>query len=673
MMMNDDMALVREFADGQSDRAFETLVARHIHLVHSAALRRVRDPHLAEEITQAVFIILARKAGSLAEKTILSGWLYRTAQYASADALKMQRRRQRREQEAHMQSILENSGPQNETWNELAPLLDEAMLRLRQTDRDAVVLRYFENKSLREVGGALGLQERAAQKRIARALEKLRTFFEKRGVTLSAAAIAGAVSANSVQAAPVALTKSVTAVAIAKGAVASGSTITIIKGALKLMAWSKAKITIVTVVGILLAAGTVTVALKKFESHKIDAFKNPAISAQLKAFVTAKEAQATAGGGTMLPEFKRFFAAAEKQDWQTMDKIFKDLKNHAPQYDHSGKTDLRLAGTAWSVVIETDGAFGAFADGDAKYVTAFGNDVINSIPPGSIYFGGTDPGRFVVTVLQKSHENADPFFTLTQNALVDGSYLDYLRSMYGGKIYTPTDKDSQQCFNDYIKDAKLRFEEDRLKPGENVKVDADGQVQVSGRVAVMEINGLLAKIIFDKNPGREFYIEESAPLDWMYPYLEPHGLIFKINRQPLTGLSDEIIQQDHDYWTKYVTPMIGDWLNYDTPVADVTAFAEKVFLRHDFNGFTGDPRFVQNEYVRKTFSHLRYSIADAYAWRMEHAAASDEMQRMAREADFAFRQALALCPDAQEVREGYVNFLKARNRNSDANLVAALK
>ena len=108
-MMNDDMALLRDFATGQSEHAFETLVARHIHLVHSAALRQVCDAHLAEEITQAVFIILARKAGSLGEKTILSGWLYRTAQYASADALKIQRRRQHREQEAYMQSIVENS------------------------------------------------------------------------------------------------------------------------------------------------------------------------------------------------------------------------------------------------------------------------------------------------------------------------------------------------------------------------------------------------------------------------------------------------------------------------------------------------------------------------------------------------------------------------------------
>ena len=94
----------------------------------------------------------------------------------------------------------------------------------------------------------------------------------------------------------------------------------------------------------------------------------------------------------------------------------------------------------------------------------------------------------------------------------------------------------------------------------------------------MKINGLLAKIIFDKNPDHEFYVEESFPLDWMYPYLEPHGLIMKINRQPLSELSDDIVSQDHDYWTKYLTPMIGGWLNDDTPVSDVAAFAEKVHL-----------------------------------------------------------------------------------------------
>jgi hypothetical protein len=137
------------------------------------------------------------------------------------------------------------------------------MAQLRDRDRDAIVLRYFENRSLKEVGGALGVEERAAQKRVARGLERLRAQFAKRGLALTTLAIAGAISAHSVQAAPVALTQTVTTVALAKGAAASGSTLTLIKGALKLMAWTKINAAVVVAVGVLLAAGTATVAVEK--------------------------------------------------------------------------------------------------------------------------------------------------------------------------------------------------------------------------------------------------------------------------------------------------------------------------------------------------------------------------------------------------------------------------
>ena len=263
--MADDMELVREFAARRSDAAFETLVSRHINLVYSVALRQVRDPHLAQEIAQAVFIILARKAGSLGPKTILSGWLFRTAQYASADALKIQRRRQHREQEAYMQSVLNcgcdaPSQPTNEeAWTQIAPLLDAAMLRLGEKDRNAIVLRYFENKNLREVGAAMGASEDSARVRINRALEKLRKFFAKRDVMLSATVIATAVSANSVQAAPVGLAATISAAAVKSSAVAA-STLTLVKGALKLMAWTKAKTTIVAGTALVLAGiGTFSV------------------------------------------------------------------------------------------------------------------------------------------------------------------------------------------------------------------------------------------------------------------------------------------------------------------------------------------------------------------------------------------------------------------------------
>ncbi len=252
-MTTDDMALVRQYAAHQSESAFAALVSRHTNLVYSTSLRLVRDPQLAEEVAQATFIILAQKAASLGEKTILPSWLYRTACFVSGSALKREYRRLQREQEAYMQSTLNEA---DAAWQQMSPLLEEAMLRLGQTDRDALVLRFFEGRSLHEVGAALGASEDAAKKRVNRAVEKLRGHFTRRGVAFPAAALAAAISANSVQAAPVTLAKSVAAVATAKGAAASSSTLTLIKGAMKVMFWSNAKTIIGIGVATILIAGT---------------------------------------------------------------------------------------------------------------------------------------------------------------------------------------------------------------------------------------------------------------------------------------------------------------------------------------------------------------------------------------------------------------------------------
>jgi hypothetical protein len=398
--------------------------------------------------------------------------------------------------------------------------------------------------------------------------------------------------------------------------------------------------------------------------------KDPVVAAQLKSFVAEKEAQAYAATNPIPKEFKPFFHAAEKGDWLAVSNDFAEFRQHAGQYDNADKIDPRLRGTAWQAVMETWGALAAFGEGDAQYSAEFATNIVASIPPGSIYFGGTDPGRFLVTAFCKSQVNGDPFFVLTQNALADVTYLQYLQGMYGRKIYTPTIEDSQKCFQDYTQDVAARQKKNQLKPGEDINVDANGKIQISGQVAVMEINGLLAKIVFDKNPDRDFYVEESFPLDWMYPYLEPHGLIFKINRQPLKELSDDMIAQDHDYWSGLVRPMIGDWLTDDTTIEQVAAFAKKTFGQQDFGGFTGDKVFIQNDYSNKTFSKLRSAIAGLYAWRIYHAVDDQDKHRMAAAADFAFRQAWALCPYSPEATIRYVNFLLQQERLSDAILVA---
>jgi RNA polymerase sigma factor (sigma-70 family) len=144
-MTTDDMELLRQYVAAQSESAFAALIARHTNLVYSVALRRTGNPQLAEEVTQAVFVILAKKAASLDDKTILPGWLYRTAGYVSGHALKQELRRRQREQEAYMRSTLDHAETEN-LWPQIAPLLEEAMLRLGQADRDALVLRFFEDQ-----------------------------------------------------------------------------------------------------------------------------------------------------------------------------------------------------------------------------------------------------------------------------------------------------------------------------------------------------------------------------------------------------------------------------------------------------------------------------------------------------------------------------------------------
>lgn len=219
--MTDDLTLLRAYANDGAEDAFQTVVERHLGLVHSAALRQVGDPHLAQEVTQAVFLILARKAASLNSATILAGWLFRTTRFAASQALRAARRRRRYEQEAAQMLPTTTPDAPEVPWEDVAPHLDEAVAGLGDTDRHAILLRFFERKEMKEVGSALGSTEDAAKKRVGRALDKLRHFLARRGIALSAAALGSALMTNAVQAVPAPLYQTIAATVAADGIAAT--------------------------------------------------------------------------------------------------------------------------------------------------------------------------------------------------------------------------------------------------------------------------------------------------------------------------------------------------------------------------------------------------------------------------------------------------------------------
>ncbi len=237
--MTDTAQLLRQYVEHGSEPAFRELVERHLGLVYSAALRMVGgDAHLAQDVAQTVFTHLARKAASLPPDIVLGGWLHRHTCFVAATAIRTERRRQARErQAAEMNAVNDSPEP---GWEEVAPILDEAMQGLDLSDRDALVLRYFERRDLRSIGAALGVSEDAAQKRVARALEKLRLFLTKRGVTLSAATLVTLLGGQAVGATPTGLAATVTGAALAGAAVGGGAGMAL----LKLLGISKLKVAI---------------------------------------------------------------------------------------------------------------------------------------------------------------------------------------------------------------------------------------------------------------------------------------------------------------------------------------------------------------------------------------------------------------------------------------------
>ncbi len=381
-----------------------------------------------------------------------------------------------------------------------------------------------------------------------------------------------------------------------------------------------------------------------------------------------------------------------------------------------------------------------------------GNLVYPEMTRDAILFGGTDPGRFCPTYMifcesfiphdkqpvQDQKFDRRDVYLITQNALADGTYLEYIRAHYNrstqidppffqdllrGKqemeqnystnfvaqlayqlldkpftklganiearrrkegvyppkeIYIPSNEEGVLCAAAYRADASRRLDHDmrfpnepkQIRPDEGVHVEGN-QVSFGGQGYVMSINGLIAKEIFDRNPNNEFFLEESMPLQWMYPHLSPFGVIMKVNREPVTELTEETIKRDHEFWSRYSDRLIGNWVTYDTPLKEITAFIEKVYFQHNFDGFKGDLKFLRDEDAQKYFAHFRGGIASSiYTWRYNNSHNPVEKQRMLKEADFAYRQAFALAPFSPEVALRYASLLATVGRWENAILVA---
>ena len=240
---------------------------------------------------------------------------------------------------------------------------------------------------------------------------------------------------------------------------------------------------------------------------------------------------------------------------------------------------------------------------------------------GAIFYGGTDPGRFVPTYMIYSADVRPDVYLITQNALADNTFMNITRALYGDTIYIPSLEDSNEAFRRYVDDVNAG----RIQAGADIKIE-NGKVSVQGVGGVMTINGILAELIFKENKAKhDFYVEESYVIGWMYPYLTPHGLILKLNRDPLPGLDPELVKNDHAFWGWYTK-----WL-------------------------LGQSTFTRDICARKSFSKLRSAIAGIYDYR-----------RMYDEAEYAFRQSIALYPLSPEANFRLAQMYMNMQRFEDA-------
>jgi len=334
---------------------------------------------------------------------------------------------------------------------------------------------------------------------------------------------------------------------------------------------------------------------------------------------------------TVPDDVARFFEAVEAGQWEELNALFQTISERH-------KSDPRPPDLAvlWPPILETLGVAESAHDWPAQKLLDYGNSILDPLRPGMVYVGGTDPGRFIPTLLNETGEGPS-HIVLTQNALADRSYLDYIGFLHGDAMGTLTGADSDRAFSEYLADAKKRMEHDQqfpneprqLRPDEDVRV-VDGKVQVSGQVAVMSINERLLQAILQKNPKMSFAMEESVPFKSMMADAAPLGAILELRvRDEQNTLTPERATQSIDSWRATAQQLLAD------------------------------PQAIASEEVRKTYSKMASSQGGLF-----------QENHLPAQAEEAYRIAVDICPCSPEAVFRLVSLLADQGRVQDALPVA---
>jgi hypothetical protein len=310
------------------------------------------------------------------------------------------------------------------------------------------------------------------------------------------------------------------------------------------------------------------------------------------------------------PEAREFFRAAEAGDWVAVSNCFERISNPGGQEIPDGPL-AGLNNVLFMPILETFGAYEHFQRWDGVMLQKYARGILDSLPSGSIlYVGGLNPGVFVLRAVRDVAKSPE-IFIISLNGLQDIRYMEHLRLMYGKRVWIPDEREIREAFQQYVEDLWRQ-----QQSGESVK----------GASGVMAITATLSKAIFDRNKDEhQFYVEESYVIPWMYPHLEPHGLIMKLNKQPLDELEAAVVARDQEFWGALTRELLAD------------------------------SRFLENMPARRAFSKLRAAVAGLYAYR-----------EMTKEAEAAFAEALQLCPSCPEPTFRLAQFYKETDRTDAA-------